>query len=207
VGAKSLAGRAESADLIFPDCRKRAQMWHPDARRLVRFIFTANNRNLSPMTYEIGHQSGTDLSSAGIAPSKRSVWRAMWNGIKCRCPRCGTGKLFSSYLKVADECLSCNQALHHHRADDAPPYFTMFIVGHLLVPLVFFVERKWEPSLALHAAMWLPLCILLTLWLLPLVKGAVVGLQWAIGMHGFGLSDEESSNTDANTLEPDNSLL
>jgi uncharacterized protein (DUF983 family) len=79
----------------------------------------------------------------------------------------------------------------------------MFIIGHLLVPLVFWVERTWKPDLSVHAALWLPLAILLTLWLLPLVKGGIVGLQWAIGMHGFGLSDEESDRVDAVALERD----
>lgn len=79
----------------------------------------------------------------------------------------------------------------------------MFIVGHLLVPLVFWVERSWKPDLSVHAALWLPLAILLTLWLLPMVKGAIVGLQWAVRMHGFALSDEESSHIDPKALEKD----
>ena len=100
--------------------------------------------------------------------------------------------------KVSQECSSCGQALHHHRADDAPPYFTMFIVGHLLVPLVFWVERVWKPdSVVSHAALWLPSdasadALAVCRW----SRAAIVGLQWAIGMHGFGLSDEESSLVD-----------
>ena len=155
------------------------------------------------MTYQIGDHANSTVTEAAADRPHRSVWQAMWHGIRCRCPRCGKGKLFSAYLKVANHCGSCQQALHHHRADDAPPYFTMFIVGHLLVPLVFWVERTWKPDLSVHAALWLPLAILLTLWLLPLVKGGIVGLQWAIGMHGFGLSDEESDRVDAVALERD----
>jgi len=79
----------------------------------------------------------------------------------------------------------------------------MFIVGHILVPLVFLVELRWKPDLSVHAALWLPLSVLLTLWLLPMVKGSIVALQWAVGMHGFGLSDEESSLIDPQALEQD----
>ena len=155
------------------------------------------------MSYEIGHQSDTSFNAGATTGTGRSVWQAMWRGIKCRCPRCGEGKLFSSYLKVETDCSVCKQGLHHHRADDAPPYFTMFIVGHLLVPLVFITERAWKPELWVHAVLWIPLCILMTLWLLPLVKGAIVGLQWAIGMHGFGLSDDEAEQLSPDTLEQD----
>ncbi len=92
----------------------------------------------------------------------------------------------ASYLKIADHCPSCGTALHHHRADDAPPYITIMIVGHLVIPLLFLVERTWHPALWLHAILWLPLTLGLTLWLMPRVKGAVVGLQWALQLHGFG---------------------
>ncbi|WP_337660430.1 DUF983 domain-containing protein [Anderseniella sp. Alg231-50] len=159
------------------------------------------------MAYELDQKTLTTPIDPPSAGTGRSVWQAMWKGFRCRCPRCDTGKLFSSYLKVSQECSSCGQALHHHRADDAPPYFTMFIVGHLLVPLVFWVERVWKPDLSVHAALWLPSSILLTLWLLPMVKGAIIGLQWAIGMHGFGLSDEESSLVDPKDLEQDAAKL
>jgi uncharacterized protein (DUF983 family) len=84
--------------------------------------------------------------------------------------------------------------MHHHSADDAPPYFTVMIVGHIVVPLLFLVERSWHPPLWLHFATWLPLTLVLTLWLLPRVKGAIVGLQWALQLHGFA----EQSKTPPN---------
>ena len=54
----------------------------------------------------------------------------------------------ASILKVADSCDACGEELHHHRADDAPPYFTMFIVGHIVIPLVLVVEKLWAPALS-----------------------------------------------------------
>ena len=116
---------------------------------------------------------------------KRSVFEAMTRGARGKCPACGTGRLFERYLKVADLCPHCGEALHHHRADDAPPYFTILIVGHLIVPLMLAAEILARPPLWLHALIWLPLTTLLCLALLPIVKGAIVGLQWALYMHGF----------------------
>src|SRR5207237_9645171 len=88
----------------------------------------------------------------------------------------------------AGRCAHFGEALHDHRADDAPPYFTIFIVAHIVVPLVLIVERLWQPSLFVHMAMWIPATLGLTLLLLPAVKGAIVALQWALRMHGFEYS-------------------
>jgi uncharacterized protein (DUF983 family) len=116
---------------------------------------------------------------------KRSAFEAMTRGARGKCPACGAGRLFARYLKVADHCPNCGEALHHHRADDAPPYFTILIVGHLIVPLMLTAEILVRPPLWLHALIWLPLTTLLCLALLPIVKGTIVGLQWALYMHGF----------------------
>jgi uncharacterized protein (DUF983 family) len=116
---------------------------------------------------------------------ERGVVNAMWRGARGRCPSCGEGRLFARYLKVSDHCPSCGEALHHHRADDAPPYFTIFIAGHLLVPMLLAFERAFTPALWVHVAVWLPVTLAMCLALLPMVKGAVVALQWAMYMHGF----------------------
>jgi uncharacterized protein (DUF983 family) len=93
--------------------------------------------------------------------------------------------MFRRYLKVSDACPHCGEELHHHRADDAPPYFTITIVGHVIVSLLLMVEMAYRPPLWLHAAIWLPLTVVMSLLLLPSIKGALVGLQWALLMHGF----------------------
>jgi uncharacterized protein (DUF983 family) len=127
-----------------------------------------------------------ERTELGNVRPQRDVWRAMWNGVRQRCPECGRGRLFGRYLKVNDACPACGEALHHHRADDAPPYFTILIVGHVVVGTILPVERAFMPPLWVHAALWLPLAVALSLWLLPRIKGAIVGLQWAFYMHGFG---------------------
>jgi uncharacterized protein (DUF983 family) len=73
----------------------------------------------------------------------------------------------------------------HHRADDAPPYFTILIAGHIVIPPLMMTERAFTPPLWLHLLVWVPLTVFLSLTLLPRVKGAIVGLQWAQRMHGF----------------------
>jgi uncharacterized protein (DUF983 family) len=79
--------------------------------------------------------------------------------------------------------------MHHHRADDAPPYFTILIAGHFIVAGVMMVEDYFRPSYWLHLAIWFPLTMGLCLWMLPRIKGALIGLQWALRMHGFGGPD------------------
>lgn len=116
---------------------------------------------------------------------ERPLGRAMWRGFLCRCPNCGEGKLFRAYLKPVANCPHCGEDLSHQRADDAPPYFTMVIVGHIVVPIMLAVALRTDLSSLTHLLIWLPLTLALTLALLQPVKGAIIALQWALYMHGF----------------------
>jgi uncharacterized protein (DUF983 family) len=115
----------------------------------------------------------------------RDVVQAMWRGFRGRCPACGEGRLFRSFLKVNESCAECGEELHHHRADDFPAYLVIVIVGHIVVPLVLAVETNLAPTYWVHLALWLPLTLGLSLSLLQPVKGVVVAVQWFLGMHGF----------------------
>ncbi len=120
------------------------------------------------------------------AKPARDPWRAIGQGLRGRCPACGTGKIFYAYLKVNDACPSCGEELHHHRADDAPPYMTIFIVGHIVGASMLLTETYWpDAPIWLHAMVWPTLALLLSLWFLPGIKGALISLQWALRMHGF----------------------
>jgi uncharacterized protein (DUF983 family) len=91
------------------------------------------------------------------------------------------------------ECGRCGEDLSHQRSDDAPPYFTMVIVGHIVVPIMLAVALNTSWSNFTHLAIWLPLTLILTLVLLRPVKGATIGLQWALYMHGFdGSADPDA---------------
>jgi uncharacterized protein (DUF983 family) len=101
----------------------------------------------------------------------------------------------TEFIKVAPVCSSCGTELHHHSADDAPPYFTMMAVGHIIVPGLLVTERVWHPALWILGVVWLPATLLLTLWFMPRIKGAIVGLQWAHRMHGFGEQAEKPAKS------------
>jgi uncharacterized protein (DUF983 family) len=127
----------------------------------------------------------------GRSTGPRPVGQSLLRGAMLKCPACGVGALFRRYLKVSDSCAHCGEDLHHHRADDAPAYFTIVIVGHVVVSLVLMVEMAYRPPLWLHAALWLPLTIALAVALLAPIKGTLVALQWALLMHGFDPDAED----------------
>jgi uncharacterized protein (DUF983 family) len=114
-----------------------------------------------------------------------SLSQAMWRGFRCRCPNCGKGHVFGKFLKVADHCEVCGEEFHHHRADDFPAYLVIIVVGHVIVPLILAVETAYAPPYWLQFLIWLPLTFVSALGLLQPTKGAIVGLQWQTGMHGF----------------------
>src|SRR6476646_467734 len=110
----------------------------------------------------MGMQERSVPDSAGVvrrgarSTGERSVLLSLLRGARLTCPACGKGAMFRRDLKVADTCPSCSEALHHHRADDAPPYFTIVIVGHVVVGLVLAVEMAYRPPIWVHEAIWLP---------------------------------------------------
>lgn len=119
----------------------------------------------------------------------RDLKQAMMRGFMGRCPHCGEGRLFRGYAKTVDDCAVCGEHIGHHRADDLPAYLVIVIVGHIVIGAFMGVEAAVELSSWQHLAMWVPATILGSLALLHPVKGAVVGLQWALYMHGFGGDD------------------
>ena len=132
----------------------------------------------------------TDEPTTFSEEPKRDIVQAMRRGAAHKCPACGKGTLYKRYLKVVDACPACGEEMHHHRADDAPPYFTIIILAHVIVAGVMLVEDYFHPQYWIHIAIWFPLTIALALWLLPRIKGALIGLQWALRMHGFGGRDD-----------------
>ena len=119
-------------------------------------------------------------------PAERPLGQALRRGWARRCPMCGKGAMMRGYLSVRPLCENCGEAMSHHRADDGPAYLTILITGHVMAPilLIFFVKYRPEP-LELFAIFGLG-TVLLSLFLLPRLKGAMVALQWAKRMHGFG---------------------
>jgi uncharacterized protein (DUF983 family) len=116
----------------------------------------------------------------------RPLKPAMLRGWRRRCPNCGSGPMLRGYLKVRENCAVCGEALHHHRADDGPAYLTILIVGHVMAPLILIAFTKFRPDPFLLASVFSVGTVALSLFLLPRLKGALVALQWAKRMHGFG---------------------
>lgn len=124
-------------------------------------------------------------------PMRRALVPALLRGFIGRCPQCGKGAMFGAFLKVNNHCPHCGEALHHQRADDAPAYFVILIVGHIVVPLAVTVEMTFAPPYWVHILLWTPLTVGLAIGMLQAVKGTIVALQWANHMHGFDSDDGE----------------
>jgi uncharacterized protein (DUF983 family) len=124
---------------------------------------------------------------------KRPLWQSIKRGLLCRCPACGSGKLFKSFLKPVDNCAACGEAMHHHRSDDLPPYLTIVVVGHVIIGGYMMTDMVWPMPLWLTFTIWTPITLLATLLVIQPIKGGVIGLQWAMKMHGFSgrSSDDE----------------
>jgi uncharacterized protein (DUF983 family) len=113
-----------------------------------------------------------------VGGEERSAATGLMRGLKRRCPQCGEGALFEGYLKVRPVCEACGHHNGAYRADDGPAYFTMLIVGHILIApmLCFAFIRSWNPWAIL--AVTLPAVGMLSLALLAVVKGGFIGVQW-----------------------------
>lgn len=143
------------------------------------------------MTVRYDVHETLDAPEAPTEKPRRKVLPAMLRGARNRCMHCGRGRIFDGFLKTAHACEACGEEIHHHRADDAPPYFTITIVGHIVIPALLVVEVMWRPALWIHMSIWVPLTLALCLGMMQPIKGALVGLQWALYMHGFDPDSDE----------------
>ena len=107
---------------------------------------------------------------------------ALKRGLLHRCPNCGQGRLYRAYLKVVDACESCGQELGKYRADDGPAYFTILLVGHLVVAPMLILSFIWK------APLWT---------ILPRVKGVLIGLLYSLGTTG-----EHAPGSELDASEP-----
>lgn len=105
-------------------------------------------------------------------------------GLQRKCPSCESGRIFAGYLQLAKECPNCKAPVGEIRADDFPPYLTIFIVGHIIIPALVYVEANYHLSMTTQMILWPTAALVLSLSLLPILKGAVVGFMWSIGMKG-----------------------
>lgn len=130
--------------------------------------------------------------SASVSRQERPLGRSIKRGLLSRCPACGTGRLFKSFVKPVDNCAACSEDYTAQRADDLPPYLVITIVGHIVVGGYMGTDLVWPLTTWQHLAIWAPITVILSLLLLQPIKGGAIGLQWALKMHGFGDKPEET---------------
>ncbi|MEM9278022.1 MAG: DUF983 domain-containing protein [Pseudomonadota bacterium] len=136
------------------------------------------------MTYE------TPSANQNDEFEKRPLMPALMKGARGRCPSCGVSHLFTNGLTVQDKCHVCGEEFHHHRADDLPAYLNIFIVGHIVVAATMIVMDMKILSLWPLVSLSALSAVALAFLLMRPLKGMVVGLQWALRMHGFGGHDD-----------------
>jgi uncharacterized protein (DUF983 family) len=99
-------------------------------------------------------------------------------GLKCRCPRCGRGKLFQGFLDLRPGCDNCGLSYDFADAGDGPAIFVILIAGFIVVFAALIAEIVYQPPLWVHAMLWGPLILLTTLAPLRPVKGLMIALQY-----------------------------
>ncbi|HEY3694712.1 DUF983 domain-containing protein [Phenylobacterium sp.] len=113
---------------------------------------------------------------------RRPFLASMLRGLRGKCPACGTGPLYWAYLKVEPNCHACGHDLARYPADDGPAYFTILLVGHLVIVPVLFLPFIWQAPAALAIPITVIPLAAITLALLPRVKGAFIGLLYALNV-------------------------
>ena len=128
----------------------------------------------------------TQTVQYGGKPEDRPLGRSIMRGLLSRCPACGSGRLFGAFLKPVEACAACGEDMHHQRSDDLPPYISIMILGHVAVGGFMMTDTVFLVPMWVHFAIWVPITILVALLTIQPIKGGVIGLQWALKMHGFG---------------------
>jgi len=111
---------------------------------------------------------------------KRNLWTALGRGLKGNCPRCGRASLFRAYLKQVETCPECHEAWSEIRSDDAAPWLTILIVGHLMAPVMIAMSKSGRFSPLEMSAILIPVLIGLSLLILPRAKAAFMAAIWAL---------------------------
>src|ERR1700674_1368292 len=99
-------------------------------------------------------------------------------GLMCRCPRCGTGKLFAGFLTLAPKCERCGLDYSFADAGDGPAVFVILFAGLIVATAAVVVEFVWRPPYWLHAVLWIPTILVISLGLLRPLKGLLIALQY-----------------------------
>jgi len=114
-----------------------------------------------------------------------TLWSAMRRGLTGRCPRCGGAHLFARFLKPVPTCGLCGQDWTQHSADDFPPYVAIIITGHVMAPVMIVLGSMTSVPIGVTVGIALIMAVIMLMGLLQPAKGAIIALQWWLGMAGF----------------------
>ena len=126
--------------------------------------------------------SAATTAQATARRSSPNLLLGLHRGITRRCPACGVGQLFCGYLAVRPTCRACLNDNEQYPSDDFAPYVTIFLVLHLMIPILILADRSWQASVAVEMTVAIPIFLVATLLLLPFAKGGVIGFAWAFGV-------------------------
>lgn len=107
-----------------------------------------------------------------------NIYLPVLRGLRGRCPHCGEGKLFQGFLSLKPKCSHCGVDYHFADAGDGPAVFVILIGGALVVFAALITEVVYQPPYWAHAALWLPMVLLVTLGPLRPIKGILIALQY-----------------------------
>ncbi len=117
---------------------------------------------------------------APLVDKPRLIWEGLRRGLLGKCPNCGRGALYRAFLKIEAQCAECGHDNGQYRADDGPAHLTILVVSFVMIVPLLLVSLRTEWSTASILAVFVPAVVLLTLGVLPRVKGAFIGAQWAL---------------------------
>ena len=113
---------------------------------------------------------------------------AWWQAaLRCTCPRCGKGRLFTGLLTIRDTCETCGLDLRRHDTGDGPAVIVMFLLSVIIVGLAFWVEFRFNPPLWLHIILWPIVMTPMAIGMMRPLKAAMVALQYTHRSKEMGL--------------------
>lgn len=114
-----------------------------------------------------------------MSDANRPLVSPLRAGIACACPRCGQGRLYAGMLTPARGCVACGLDYAFIDSGDGPAVFVILILGFVIVGLALIVDTAWSPPYWVHAVLWIPLTVVLSLWALRVTKAFMIALQYA----------------------------
>lgn len=129
------------------------------------------------MSWLLAFAGRADLYMIGMRREK-TLGGAIRAGLTCKCPSCGKGKLFEGFLTLRPCCDVCGLDYGFADSGDGPAVFIMLFAGFIVVGAALVTEAVYHPPYWVHAALWVPLILVVTLGPLRPMKGMMIALQY-----------------------------